>query len=1180
MDPPSDPRPTFPPSQASTGARRRSRGLRWLLLLPLLPLAALLLLVLLLPDRRLEGLLSEGLGAQLGTPVSLRLSRSGLGVWELDSLRIDGDRAGQPFLRLGRLGLYARPATLLGRRLSLDSLLLEDLELSLAWEDGLRLPAWLDSLLATPADTASVEPAAPTGAGEALAWLRPLVRAGLAVDSTRILVRGLRLRLQGHDQGRPVDLAGPPLDLSLRLPRLGREDLAEIAEGRIPGRLLAGALLGWSGTWLDAARQAGEGLRPLPLPSGLRDPLQDAGLGLSLRETLAQRLELRLSLAQDTLRLQGRVALNPSELALLQGGQPLPLPAAFASRLQLDWPLREAGLRLSSRLDWSLSGPGLQADGGLGMELSQPDSLWQLALRLDQRASGESIAAWLPPSFAGDGLEGSATLELHGDLRLRLDAAFTPLDGAIEEHVVLRLPQLSWAAMGLELDSLAVEQRLVAGLQADSSGLWPLDADLSARLDLGRILLADEAGTLAAGGIDAVLQVRGGALEDSLQLAFDGSVARLFGTRLDASATLRLPPPRVLAAAAGELAARPEGLLQVPLQLLVESGRLPLADLDPTLEGGLRLSLEASTVRGRLRLGCELIPDGLQWIDGEEVLTLPLHRAGLFGDLLPLRRADGSWSARVDGLRLVAEPLEPGRLELRERAGGSRLRLGWSGLRLERLLALVPAVLLPEGLPAVAGRLELEALVDFAPDWSLAAARTDLRWEEGRVAIEGYGLDALALTATVDWAADSLRFRTAGRLGSLEQTDPPWSWQGLEFGAEALLALPLDSLLADAAGWLNRPGTAAPLRLEGRFAAPAYGLAASLAAAGPDWRNPWGLGGRAGFALGTPGLVRPWPDLELRADLACELEIEALGGGALQLGGRAHGRLDSLGWAGLAALEGLHLELPFSQALRVAADGSLHWPPPVGRPPLDWNALRAMDRDQPPAAIGALAAMRRRDVRGWALRIDHLAWEEWQLHEFAADLRLADGRLDCPEFRLQAFAGDLRGSFRVEDWSRPSYRLDAACIGLDSRWFRFNREDPRREAQAAGRRGRRTAEKVRLDALLHLEGRGIELDAVEELAGRLQMPALGPEVTLNLLVALDARGVDPSIGRIRRLLELPGFKYRVEAVDFRIAHGFVRPQVALRKSPFSPLPDVTVPMSPLPLGFLVKNFALAEEDPR
>jgi hypothetical protein len=36
--------------------------------------------------------------------------------------------------------------------------------------------------------------------------------------------------------------------------------------------------------------------------------------------------------------------------------------------------------------------------------------------------------------------------------------------------------------------------------------------------------------------------------------------------------------------------------------------------------------------------------------------------------------------------------------------------------------------------------------------------------------------------------------------------------------------------------------------------------------------------------------------------------------------------------------------------------------------------------------------------------------------------------------------------------------------------------------------------------------------------------------------------------------------------------------VALRKSLFSPLPDVDMPMSPLPLGFMVRNFALSPEE--
>jgi hypothetical protein len=148
------------------------------------------------------------------------------------------------------------------------------------------------------------------------------------------------------------------------------------------------------------------------------------------------------------------------------------------------------------------------------------------------------------------------------------------------------------------------------------------------------------------------------------------------------------------------------------------------------------------------------------------------------------------------------------------------------------------------------------------------------------------------------------------------------------------------------------------------------------------------------------------------------------------------------------------------------------------------------------------------------------------------------------------------------------YALDCSLIGLDSRYFEF------------GDRAKGGASKARglVNAVMHVEGEGLDLGALDQLRGQLRMPELDRQVTLNLLRALDAQGVDPSIGKVRKLLELPGFKYRVEAVDFDVAHGFARPKVALRKSPFSPLPDVSIPMSPLPLGFMVRNFALAEEE--
>lgn len=1172
-----------PPPEGATASppaprRRPRRWLRWTLLALLAtPFLLALALALLLPDRRLERLLADELSRQLGATVSLRLDRRGLGVWEIDSLRIAGDEPDAPFLRLARLGLYARPGTLLGRRLTLDSLVLAGPELGLAWRNGLDLPAWLDSLLA---ESVAPVPAADSAlAGDAaFAWLRPLVDAGLVVDSTRVVIRGARLHLAGVDEGRRVELSSPPLDLALRLPRLEGLELTELAEGRLPSKLLAGALLGWTGAWRDAARQAGEGLRPLPLPPELRAPLSEAGLGLGIREQLAQSLEADFRLAADTLRLQGRATLSPDELDLLFDGDQLPLPATLESRLQLDWPLKADTFRLSGRLDWVLGGPGLSADGGMGFELGRPDSLWRTHVRLTQRASGERLGLWLPPSLAGEGVDGALEMEFAAELELALDESFAPVGGRLDERLELRLPRLDWALQGLRLDTLRLTQRFGARLEVAPDGLWPREPLVEARLELAHAVYEADGLREEVRGVEAALRLSGAGPSDSLDLAADLGLAELLGTRFDCSAGGRLPAPRSLAAQAEIWAEAPERLLELPLWFAVESGRMPLERLDPDLAGRLRLSLSGVAEAGALRLEGEGVPDQVAYLMDGEALPLPLHRVGFSARLLPQPRADGSWTAVVPAWRLEPDPLAPVTGELREETGRARLLFDWPGLDLARLLALTPASLLPEDLPPLQARLALGGEIGLPADWWPDSLRVDADLREGSTTASGYAVDSMEMACTLRWAADSLRFEGAGGLGRVDQEEPAWSWREIGFEFAGGLSLPEDSLLADPSGWVDRPDGRAGLAFEARARAPRLGFDARLEGTAPDWRDPLGLGGTLDWRLDTPGRVEPWPGLQLVAAQGGRVDAQAFGGGLVRVTGLFEGRVDSLAWESSARLEGLEIDLPFRQELSWNLDGDLSWPAPEGRPPLDWNALRAMDRDRPPATLGAAAGFHRGEVRGWALRIAHLSWDEFRVHQFAADLRLADGRLDCPEYRLQAFAGDIKGAFELWDFSEPAYRFELAAVGLDSRHFRFGREAPGEPVARAGRREGRTGARERLDAQLHLEGHGVDLDAVDALEGRLRMPALGREVTLNLLIALDARGVDPSIGRVRKLLELPGFKYRVESLDFTLAHGFVRPQVALKKSPFSPLPDVAVPMSPLPLGFLVKNFALAEEE--
>jgi hypothetical protein len=337
-----------------------------------------------------------------------------------------------------------------------------------------------------------------------------------------------------------------------------------------------------------------------------------------------------------------------------------------------------------------------------------------------------------------------------------------------------------------------------------------------------------------------------------------------------------------------------------------------------------------------------------------------------------------------------------------------------------------------------------------------------------------------------------------------------------------------------------------------------------------DWRSQRPDQVELNATLGGAGQLRPWPGLRFSGTLGIEQRVEHLGDGLYHTSGRLSSQLDSLAWQQDAALQDLVLDLPFEQMLRLEPVFSLD--SDRRRSPLDWSGLRGWDRRQPvfegsARTTAAGTSGGGREGEGWALRIARARYGAWSLDALMVDLRPGQGRLDIPEFRFNLFGGGVRGSAEVVGLDSTRYALDCSLIGLDSRYFEFG-------DRLGGGRGQGGL----VHAVMSLEGQGLDLDALDQLRGWLRMPDLDRQVTLNLLRALDAQGVDPSIGRIRRLLELPGFRYRVERVEFDVAHGFARPRVSLKKSPFSPLPDVAIPMSPLPLGFMVRNFALAGEE--
>ncbi len=1150
---------TDPPPQG----RRRWRVWRTLLIsLALFLLAVGLIGQYFLQDARLARLLREQLSAALQTSVDLQVRRSGWHRFEVLELAIGGDSRTPPFLQIERLGVYPRPGRLWDKRLHLDSLVVQGLRVNLSWQDSLLLPAWLGL-----DDSTAVEDNSGT---DPLEYLRLLADKGWRVDSTRIILRDLRVGLSGQQGGRPLDLDSPPLGLTLRLPELDPAALRALAQGELPPRVLASMLLAWSGDWRERASgsgtETGAGLRPLPLPPDTRETLRLAGLELERSPEILQGLDLSAELVRDTLRLGVQLEARPRDLALRWESRRLPLPTYLLTRLELTWPVRENPLQAQLGFELELSGPGLATTARATARLVQQSPGW--SLRADWSQSLKSRLAELDPlgrALELPALGGDLALDLTGSLQLEVDSTLSGGTGRYRETLVATAGRLELPESGLAVVDLQIKQTLRADLDlADPLPSQP-ELDLTGRvgrLELGLAPLDDPR------DLDLALHIRGRGSRDSLDLTGELSMAHWQQGRLDLSLSGRLPSLTEWSEDCQSWLDQPERFQQLPLVLDLETSQLSLDGLDASLAGGLRTSAQVRCGQG-LDFWLEAVPGGLQVNAAGQRLDVPLHRLLLEGH---------AWLGPLDNpipwpdtlvVELRPDPLPPMTLQLGRQGQQARLLQSWKGFDLPRLLAMLPPAWQPADVDLKTGRAFLECDLLLGADGLPLGGTAGLGVNGVRAEVPGYGVEELELR--LDLALDSLGvdYVLAGAGEALNMHDPVWSWEGLSLAGSGRVQAPLTRILADSL-WLEPGrGGAWPADLTLELGLRSLNLSAQLTASLADWRNQRPDEARLVLFMGGAGQLRPWPGLRLTGKLGLEESFTNLGQGRYHTRGRLHARLDSLAWQGSAALEELALDLPFEQVLTLEPVFGLE--SDRRRSPLDWSGLRAWDRRQPEFEERSVARREGRDGEGWALHVAKARYDNWSLEALMVDLRPGQGRLDIPEFRFNLFGGGVRGSAAVVGLDSTRYALDCALIGLDSRYFEFG-------DRLGGGKGRKGRKGGLVHAVLNLEGQGLDLQALDQLRGQLRMPDLDREVTLNLLRALDAQGVDPSIGRIRRLLELPGFRYRVERVEFDVAHGFARPRVSLRKSPFSPLPDVAIPMSPLPLGFMVRNFALAGEE--
>ena len=1112
--------PGRPPTHQPTGRWRRLLLWSGLVLLALM-VGLWLFLFWFTQPRRLAAFIGPRIEAATGMEFTVAsISRRGLSRFRLDSLQLGHEH---PFLRLDRLQLDWQPFDLLSRRLLLDSLVIEGLQVNLVWRDSLLLPDWLQ---AGESDSVLVDSSA---SGALPAWL---VDERVRVEPGALIVRRFQVNLDVQSPGEPWAISSPPLGLTVQLPGLSGPQLQLLANGELPRGLRTGLQLDWSGGWPGG-----------PLPSPGMDPLL-----LVLPGTPLQDLSWKAGLRQDSLNVALDWALAMPGMHLEQGDWRLPLPDSLALGLTVAASVRDSS-RIRVDADWALFPLG--GNGRLGLDLSGPLIPDRYALSvhhaLDPSLAGPWLA-WADPSLADLQLA-PAPIQLDLSLAGQLDSLGQVQPMTVELASHWSLPTLDWPSFGLHIDELELESISHARIdpaRPDAPGA------LDTRLDLGlrRLVPAldpwlDSTGIAALPpalrapvleGLNLGLNWRAASLDSRSSLDADLGIDGLLASSLLLSARLDLPPVDRLAE--GELPA---------LRLDLQSEPFALEQFDPSLGGAASLGGWIELTEPEFSCHLDLLPRN--WtvlIPGEaSPMAIPLY--GLATDMAGRMEQGMPILERID---LAPEPLAPIHIEgALDFFKGGFLEMDWPGLELAMIQRRLPDS------AAILTHLEgqMNTLLSVTLDSTLMPVRMDalivaqglsLKLEE-TAEVDGLGLE-LGGWWTPDSAAGSLDFH----LGRSVISGLPTTLSGMGGRLTGELRTQLD--------------------LQGTIAVPDYASTVHLTARADSLNALPRSEVVIQVLMDTQQQpLEVWPGILLTGSQDLGAVLQVRDERFIQMDAWSFGAIQTLQYEDMATISRMDLDLNLSQLVDLEhpdylALGSLE------RPPADWNSQLSLGRSS--SGVASFSP------EGWSVQIGEINAMDWILEDLAMDLRIAGRRLDCPQLQAVAYGGTIAGSAWLDlpgALDNPAYGMELWASGLDSRRFRFSgTETQSRGSLFTGK----AAELNRLDLVINLEGAGLSLEALDTATGRLRLPAPGRQVTLNLLWALDERGADPTIGRIRKLLDLPGFKYSVESLDFDLSNGFVKPRVALRKSPFSPLPNVVFPMSPLPLGFLVRTFALTEEE--
>ncbi|MGH7492164.1 MAG: hypothetical protein ACREOO_07195 [bacterium] len=172
------------------------------------------------------------------------------------------------------------------------------------------------------------------------------------------------------------------------------------------------------------------------------------------------------------------------------------------------------------------------------------------------------------------------------------------------------------------------------------------------------------------------------------------------------------------------------------------------------------------------------------------------------------------------------------------------------------------------------------------------------------------------------------------------------------------------------------------------------------------------------------------------------------------------------------------------------------------------------------------------------LSLKELRFGNYRFEDIEADLMLGKGRLDVTEFRMNLFNGNLIGNLLIGlgdgNLDSLSYSMSAQISSIDVSHLR------RLGVQERG---------SKLSADFALSGVGAASEKMEEalasLGGALNISKIESKAASNLLQALDPKGTEVGVQRMRLLLKTG---WNVKTMKFEIKNGFVNVSVSLIKT--------------------------------